>query len=55
MTNIRTRLVGLALACLMKVTVWIHRYPQVVELLMLAAGVGLVAVEDNLTKALALE
>ncbi|MDO8402625.1 MAG: hypothetical protein Q7T27_03925 [Pseudomonas sp.] len=54
MLNIRTRLVGLASACLMKVAVWIHRSPHVVELLMLAAVIGLIALEDKLTKALAL-
>jgi hypothetical protein len=54
MTNLRARLAVLAPAFLMKVTVWIHRHPQVVELLMLATVVGLIALEDKLTKALAL-
>lgn len=54
MPNIRTRLDGLAPACLMKVAVWIHRHPQVIELLMLATVIGLIALEDNLNKALAL-
>lgn len=54
MPNIRTRLAGLAPDCLMKVVTWLHRHPQVVELLMLATVVGLIALEDKLTKALAL-
>lgn len=54
MSNIRTRLFGLAPARLMKVAVWIHRHSQVVELLMLAAFIGLIVLEDNLIKALAL-
>ena len=53
MTNLRTRMAVLALACLMKVTVWIHRHPHIVELLILATVVGLIAMEDNLTEALA--
>lgn len=54
MTNIRTLLVGLAQTSLMKFAVWLHRHPQVFELLMLAAVVGLIALEDKLAKALAL-
>jgi hypothetical protein len=54
MPNIRSRLDGLAPVCLMKVAVWIHRHPQVIELLMLATAIGLITLEDNLNKALAL-
>lgn len=54
MPNIRTHLGWLAPDCLMKVAVWISRSPQVVELLMLATVIGLIALEDNLTNALAL-
>ena len=45
MPNIRTRLAGLAPACLMKAHVWLHRHPLAVELLALAAVVGLFALE----------
>lgn len=45
MPNIRTRLAGLVPACLMKAAVWLHRHPLVVELLALAAVVGLFALE----------
>jgi hypothetical protein len=54
MANLRTCLVELAPARLMKFAVWLHRHPQVIELLMLAAVVGLIALEDKLPKALAL-
>ncbi|MNV96684.1 hypothetical protein D3C71_1917170 [compost metagenome] len=54
MPNIRTHLFALAPAWLMKVAVWLHRHPQVVELLMLATVIGLITLEDNLNKALAL-
>lgn len=54
MTNMRARLAVLAPAFLMKVTAWFHRHPQVVELLMLATVVGLIVLEEKLTKALAL-
>ncbi|UVJ44297.1 hypothetical protein NVV94_01390 [Pseudomonas sp. LS1212] len=55
MPNIRTRLAGLAPACLMKVSAWLYGHPHVVELLTLAAVVGLIALGDKLTKALALQ
>lgn len=54
MANMRARMVELVPGGLMKVAVWLHRHPQVVELLMLAAVIGLIALEDNLIKVLAL-
>ncbi len=45
MPNIRTRLAGLAPACLPKAAAWLHRHPLAVELLALAAVVGLFTLE----------
>lgn len=41
MPNNRTRLAGLTPACLTKAAAWFHRHPLAVELLALAAVVGL--------------
>lgn len=48
MPNIRTRLVGLAPACLMKTSTWLYRHPLAVELLTQASVVGLFALEPLL-------
>ena len=45
MPNIRTRLAGLVPACLLKAAVWLHRHPLTVELLALAALIGLFVLE----------
>lgn len=45
MPKIRTRLAGLVPACLMNAHAWLHRHPLPVELLALAAVVGLFTLE----------
>ena len=45
MLNIRTRLAGLAPACLMKAHAWLHRHPLAVDLLALASVSGLFILE----------
>ncbi|WP_374379005.1 hypothetical protein [Pseudomonas fluvialis] len=45
MPNIRTRLAGLPPACLPKAAAWLHRHPLAVELLVLAAVIGLFTLE----------
>lgn len=45
MPNIRTRLAGLAPACLLNAAAWLHRHPLAVELLVLAAVAGLFTLE----------
>ncbi len=45
MPNIRTLLAGLTPACLPKAAAWLHRHPLAVELLALAAVVGLFTLE----------
>lgn len=53
MANFRIRATWLMVACLMKISEWLHHHPLAVELLGLATVIGLIALEDKLINALA--